>query len=412
MWEEMPNRWQRHWTRLREAMEDGMRQQITRLGFVFTVTVVLVGFAAFGSGNNLLFLLFAALLATFLISGLVSRLGLAGLELQVLVPDHVSARRPITARLVVTNRKWLIPSFSIHLTGAPGSGLTEELYIPAIPGGAKIDERIELSFASRGIYRDKTFAFSSRFPFGFTHRRAQVRLEQEMLVYPCLDAQPGFEEMLSDVAGEIESRTRGTGSDFYRIRPYVASESARHVDWRATAHTGHLQVREFAREQDQAVTIFLDREIAPEDWTWFETAVEYCAFLVWQLNQRDVRLQFISQRYERRIPEDALVYDILKFLALVEPSSGVKPAVPDERTLQIAISSRPGQLPELGYAGAHVMSFDELQPAFAARAAGPDIPATSQDVHHGSGTSGSRGTRVRDGAPQGTNQTTTRSQPR
>ena len=63
------------WRRIREAFEESMRQQITALGFVFTLTVVLVGLAAFISGNNLLFLLLAALLSTLLISGFVSRLG-------------------------------------------------------------------------------------------------------------------------------------------------------------------------------------------------------------------------------------------------------------------------------------------------------------------------------------------------
>ena len=81
------------WRRIREAFEESMRQQITALGFVFTLTVVLVGFAAFVSGNNLLFLLLAALLSTLLISGFVSRLGLAGLELDVQLPAHVVARR-------------------------------------------------------------------------------------------------------------------------------------------------------------------------------------------------------------------------------------------------------------------------------------------------------------------------------
>ena len=45
------------WRRIRESLEESMRQQITALGFVFTLMVVLVGFAAFVSGNNLLFLL-------------------------------------------------------------------------------------------------------------------------------------------------------------------------------------------------------------------------------------------------------------------------------------------------------------------------------------------------------------------
>src|SRR5919106_1745686 len=88
------------WTRIRHAFEGNMRQQITKAGFLFSLTVAVVGVAAFISGNNLLFLLLAALLATMLISGFVSRLGLAGLELDLVVPPHIAAQRPVGARLI------------------------------------------------------------------------------------------------------------------------------------------------------------------------------------------------------------------------------------------------------------------------------------------------------------------------
>ena len=94
----MRTRWKRIWNRIREAFEEGVHQQITRLGLVFISTIVLVGLAAFGSANNLLFLLFAVLLSALLVSGLVSRLGLAGLELDLKLPEHVAARRPVRAR--------------------------------------------------------------------------------------------------------------------------------------------------------------------------------------------------------------------------------------------------------------------------------------------------------------------------
>ena len=285
------------WRRIREAFEDNMRQQVTWLGFVFTLTVILIGLAAFASGNNLLFLLLAALLATLLISGFVSRLGLAGLELDLIVPPHIAAQRPISARLVVRNRKWVVPSFSLHLTGSAASGLRREMYIPLIPAGAALNEPVELFFARRGVYKDNSFSFASRFPFGFTHRRAHVRLEREVLVYPAVDPQPGFESLLAGIAGEIESTHRGRGSDFYRIRPYEALESARHVDWRATAHTGELQVREFAREQDQTVALFLDLDIPSDAHEWFEDAVNCCAFLLWRLNERGARMRFVTQRF-------------------------------------------------------------------------------------------------------------------
>ncbi|MEJ7605446.1 MAG: hypothetical protein WKF37_04085 [Bryobacteraceae bacterium] len=152
------------WLRLREALDENMRQQITRLGLAFTLTVVLVGFAAFASGNNLLFLLLAALMATLLISGFVSRLGLAGLELDLSVPSHVVAKRKLLARLNLKNGKWMVPSFSLHLTASSTTGLTEPLYIPLIPAGTTLSDAVEIYFPSRGAFKENTFTIATRFP--------------------------------------------------------------------------------------------------------------------------------------------------------------------------------------------------------------------------------------------------------
>ena len=240
-----------------------IRYKVTRGGVLFTLAVVLVGLAAVASANNLLFLILATMLSTLMVSGLVSRLCLAGLELDLLVPEHVSARRTIPAKLYVRNVKFWMPSFSIHVVGIEQDGppvLQSPVYFPVIPGGATLDETVQIRFARRGEYRQNHFAFHTRFPFGFLEKTARVVLRREVIVYPSIDAQAGFEELLAGLAGEIETHYRGLGRDFYRIRPYEAFESARHVDWKATAHTGDLQVREFAREQEQTVELYLDLE--------------------------------------------------------------------------------------------------------------------------------------------------------
>lgn len=345
------------WRRIGELLEGSMRQQITRAGLAFAFTVALVGVSAFVSGNNLLFLLLAALLATLLVSGLISRLGLAGLELSLIAPEHVAARRPIAARMLVRNRKYLTPSFSLNVGGSEGTGLREELYLPLVPARATLNEPCELLFQRRGLVRDNTFWFSSRFPFGFTYRRAQVRLKHEVLVYPCIDPQPGFEALLSEVAGEIEAKQRGRGTDFYRIRPYEYGESARHVDWRATAHTGELQVREFAREQDQEVTLFFDLHTPAGGEAQFEWMVDCCAFLVWNLYEKGTRVRFLTQRFDRRMPEEVSAYDILRYLALVEPVRGPRPLPPPhDQSVPIAISARTAELADAGWRGARLVA--------------------------------------------------------
>jgi uncharacterized protein (DUF58 family) len=339
--------WRKFTEQAREAARAAMRQRVTGFGVLFSLAAAIVGVAAFASANNLLFLILAAMLATLLVSGFIGRLSLAGLELEFQHPEHIAARRQVPGRIVVRNEKLWIPSFSIRLSGT-SSTIVSVLYYPAIPARARFEDTVECRFPRRGRYTEDTFCFSTRFPFGFAERRVHVRVPQDILVYPSIDGGPGFEEMFVNLSGGIASWFHGRGGDFYRIRPYENFESARHVDWKATAHTGDLQVREFAREQEHAVSLFLDLE--QDAGPVFEAAVEATAFLVWNLAARSVRLCFQTQPHSIRVPEEGDVYTILKYLAEVVPTRGECAPVPDDRYgFQVVVSPRPARLAAAGW---------------------------------------------------------------
>jgi len=170
--------------------------------------------------------------------------------------------------------------------------------------------------------------------------------------------------LLADIAGEIETNFRGTGLDFYRIRPYEATDGARMVDWKSTAHTSNLQVREFSRERQRTVEIYLDRRVPPggNDWfegTRFESAVERCALLAWHLAERDIDLWLRSQGFSCAVPDVGEVYDVLRFLALVQPiiappvmeNTSDRPAEPplDATSVRIVFSARPAEFESEGW---------------------------------------------------------------
>ena len=332
---------------LRLSFSQG-RQHVTRSGWVYAAALIAVAFAAFFSANNLLILILAAMFSAFLVSGFVSRLGLAGLELDLILPEHISARRKTPAGIRVRNLKRWIASFSIRLAGAAESGFDSILYFPVIPGGAMLEESVHLYFPRRGAQSERSFQFSTRFPFGFTERREMVTLRHEIVIYPCLDPQPGFEELLESVTGEIETRQRGRGNDFYRIRPYEAFESAHHVDWKATAHTGALQVREFAHDRDQRVVIYLDLDARQPE--WFENTVECCAFLAYRLMEKGIHLRFRTQEFDVSLPREGDIHTVLKYLALVAPLPGKLPEPPDEPgSFQLVFSVNRERMASLGW---------------------------------------------------------------
>lgn len=342
------------WERIRNALTGGIKQRVTRLGLFFTALTLLVGLAAFASANNLLFLLLAAMLATLLISGFVSRLGLAGLEVDLELPEHISARVPVAGQIRIHNDKFWMPSFSLTLSGTSDSGFADTVYFPVIPGGARIEQSLQVCFRHRGQYREDTFIFGTRFPFGFTERQIHVPITRDVIVYPCILEQPGFAQVLAGVEGEIAARFRGRSDDFYRIRPYEHHESARHVDWKATAHTGALQVREFSRQEDPCVEVFLD--LAGTDAAWLERAVDCCAYLVWNLAASNRRVVLHSQAGVFRYPEQVDAYTILKFLALAGLRPGADAPAPDDpANPQVVLTRAAQQAADAGWSAERVV---------------------------------------------------------
>src|SRR5208283_3339285 len=352
------------WHSFLHVLERRVRYRVTRGGIAFLIALALIALSAFATANNLLFLVLAAMLGTLLVSGVLGSLSLAGLEVDCVAPEHVFAGLGFAAQMRVRNVKWLMPSFSIRVEGIADTGgarFESAVYFPMIPAGATLEKTVEARFARRGAYRENGFAFSTAFPFGFLRKTARVTLRRETLVYPPFDPLPGFEQLLPAIEEEMEAYYRGLGRDFYRIRPYEALESARHVDWKATAHTGTLQVREFAREQERTVELFLDRGVPPSLDAWFEHAVHCCAFLAWRLSAQGASVHFRSNGYSLRQPEDGDIYAILRYLALVYPLRGRALEGPvEDAGYKLAFTASPARLREAGWMQARMLSPEEL----------------------------------------------------
>ncbi len=80
------------------------------LGGVFVLIL-----AAVNTGNNLLFMVLACSLAAILISGVLSRAVLTGVELKFDLPEHIFAEQPVLAEMELRNEKQTWPSFSLRV---------------------------------------------------------------------------------------------------------------------------------------------------------------------------------------------------------------------------------------------------------------------------------------------------------
>jgi hypothetical protein len=312
--------------------------KVTREGVVYIGGILVVALAALNTGNNLLFMVLACLLAGMLISGLLSRIVLGDVEVTLELPEHVFARRTILAIAELHNQKQLTPSFSISLVGDVAEGnkknprvepsppvLDRAVYFPYIPHGQAARQNVELTFPRRGVYRQDVLGLRTKFPFGFLQKTRRLKSGIEVVVYPQIQPTEEFYEILPLVSGELESFQRGRGNDLYAIRDYQFNDSARHVDWKASARTGALQVKEYAREDERRVMLVFDPFVSGEPTDakaaeQFERAVTLCAGLAWHFYEISSVMEFRSAGFATpRMSAPDIIYDILRYLASVAP---------------------------------------------------------------------------------------------
>ena len=340
-------------------LRDAFHYDVTRVGVAYVLVVLIIGIAALNTGNNLLYIIVAALLAAILVSGVASAAVLRDLELVVRIPDHLFAGRSALGRILLRNSSKIVPSFSvtigspvreknkktwkwtttsfgvppwkprgeqwlqlpdrklIHQTQSALPGIVEgSVYFPYLAPGSELSAQLELRFDRRGRYQQDTFALSTLFPFAFLKKTRSVHLPQEIIVYPPVEPTDEMLEILPMITGEFETFVRGRGNDLYRIREYLPEDSARHVDWKATAKSGSLKVREFSREDERKLRIIFDQPAkAAISEQAFESGVALAASLSWHFANEDTDISFAAQDYAGG-PD---IYQFLKHLALVEP---------------------------------------------------------------------------------------------
>jgi uncharacterized protein (DUF58 family) len=218
---------------------------------------------------------------------------------------------------------------------------------------------LTLRFAQRGRYQQDSFGISTRFPFSFLTKTRHISLRRELTVYPSVEATDEVLEALPLITGEFESFVRGRGYDLYRIRDYMPEDSARHVDWKATAKSSSLKVREFTREDDRKLRIVFDNP-APKRLSspTYERAVALAASLAWHFNSEDAELSFAAPGYG----PTGDVYTFLSYLATIEPqaaTSMIEELRPSEE-YNIIVTARPrGTIPTAVWSCSYLLFMED-----------------------------------------------------
>lgn len=82
---------------------------------------------------------------------------------------------------------------------------------------------------------------------------------------------------VSSFGGALVSSQKGEGMEFAEIRGYVRGDPYRRIEWRSTARTGHLMVRDFYAETQLNVMVLLDTTATMAYGQAGETKLDYAA---------------------------------------------------------------------------------------------------------------------------------------
>jgi uncharacterized protein (DUF58 family) len=248
--------------------------EVTSGGAIFLLILLVVGFAAWNTGNNLLFLVLSLLCSTLFVGGVAARASLRDLIVSARFPDHIFAGEAAPVIVTLRNAKRLLPSFSVLVEArGPKASLKEVTpkrkrkrftkrvlaYYIYVPHHAAAEQRVEQLFTERGHVLITGFELSTRFPFGFFRFRRRLKARNvDIVVYPKPETVGDDLHLLPAYAGRMPSSRRGIGQDLFSLRNYQPKDDLRHIDWKATARTRNLTVREFTAEDERRITIVFD----------------------------------------------------------------------------------------------------------------------------------------------------------
>lgn len=295
----------------REASQMDLPFEFTTGGAVMIVLILVVGFSAWNTGNNLLFLILSFLLAAVAVGFLAGNLSVRRLSVRFRFPDPIYAREAAPIEVDVTNNKLLLPAFSVVVdirgTDRENSTLSPELrellpkfilkrvdkppivrrtvgYAEFVRAKCTAESRIKTIFDHRGRFVIRDFEVTTQFPFGFfRHRRRLAADGKELFVLPAIVDVESPAATLHRIDGKRSSRTRGSGNELLGLREYLPFDDPRNIDWKATARTSRLTVRDHAAETESCFLIIFDTFVQDSDADRFEKGVELTASLISEL---------------------------------------------------------------------------------------------------------------------------------
>ncbi|MFQ5417562.1 MAG: DUF58 domain-containing protein [Myxococcota bacterium] len=318
--------------RLRRWLQPPRKLRPTRAGWIFFAITFSVGFAAFNTGNNLLYLVLSLMLAFLVLSGVMSESALRGIRVRRRLPRDLFAREVASIGLELTNDQRRMSAFAVVVedrvreTGAPMRAAGRAFALRIAPGTTEL-RSYRFAPSRRGSLEFVGFEVFTRFPFGLFSKSLSILDEVKTLVYPPIDPvaiPPNFGAARDP--GEAISGPMGSGANAVGLREFDVGDSVRRIHWRSSLRHRQLLVTQIESEHRSEIEVRLKTRNV-EAGEPFEARVSWAASEIVAMLDADNRVSLTTDgprfaagsgaRHRARL---------LSFLALVEPERAGAPS--------------------------------------------------------------------------------------
>jgi uncharacterized protein (DUF58 family) len=193
--------------------------RLTKAGRVFFVFMIAIIIVAMITGNNLLFLILAFMLAFMIVSGVESERNLRHLEIERIIPTEIFSGIPTRMGYHIKNSR----NGSVRLKISDiGNIMVESL--PKGPGDVVFTENTFLKRGKAGLGEIQIF---TSFPYGLFEKSIRFDAYEDILVFPRPVA------VISSTSSGLEGIGEGRAADsISHIRPYVPGDHGSQIVWK------------------------------------------------------------------------------------------------------------------------------------------------------------------------------------
>jgi uncharacterized protein (DUF58 family) len=228
------------------------------LTFFLIILLVLAAFLQ----EDVIFTLIYLFLGVYILGGMWSRKILAGITYKRFLPVRAFFGDDIPVRVEVGNPGWL-PAVWLRIQESVPVDLSIQKNLKQVVSlGPRGKTRFEylLRARKRGYYRIGPLFVSSGDLIGFLREQQREGTTDHLIIYPRIVHLTNMKLPSRSPMGTMR-HTQPIFEDPTRVlskRDYVAGDSLRRVDWKATAATGRMQVKQFEPSIALETVVFLN----------------------------------------------------------------------------------------------------------------------------------------------------------